>query len=201
MKELKFFFSRWLKNPFQMGTIAPISVRLAKEAVKCVLKKEIIIEIGAGTGRLSRALIESGINPKNLWLIEIDPLLCDFLKKSLKSHPKCQESFPTIIQGDARFLDEILPKNMVGTVFTIVSSIPLMYMEEPEREKIIKASFKVLRKGCEIIHVTYSPKSPIKFMKTIYQSRLKALWFNFPPGFVWRYREDYITKLSKPDHF
>jgi phosphatidylethanolamine/phosphatidyl-N-methylethanolamine N-methyltransferase len=66
-RENTLFFKRWIKHPFQMGTLAPITPRLAKLVASLVSNpSDLIVEIGAGTGRLTRALLAEGVKPKNL---------------------------------------------------------------------------------------------------------------------------------------
>ena len=179
------FFRRWLKNPRQLGTLAPISVKLSRLAAKEALSQYTpgmpVVEIGAGTGRLTRALLNCGVRPEDLTVVELDGEMCDFLRKSI---PDIH-----VIEGDATHLNSLIPSQICEKVGVVVSAIPLMYLNEPLRQSLIKAAFSVLRPQAKIVHVTYNPKSPLNFWKTIKQSRVAAAWFNFPPGFVWQFQE------------
>jgi len=188
-REGALFFKRWLKHPLQMGTFAPISARLAKVAASHVDDpSDLIVEIGAGTGRLTRALLSGGVNPKNLALVELDPEFCGFLRETLGDLPACKKAIPHIIEGDATNLPEIIPPSFRGKVSVVVCAIPFMSFSEAFREQVVGSVFKVLKPGGTLLHVTYSPKSPIAFMKNIKQEKAASLWFNFPPGFVWKYQ-------------
>lgn len=188
-RENTLFFKRWIKHPFQMGTLAPITPRLAKLVANLVSNpSDLIVEIGAGTGRLTRALLAEGVKPKNLALVELDPEFCVFLKETLKDAPECKNSMPHIIEGDATKLPEIIPESFKGKVSTVVSAIPFMYLPTIVREQIVKSSFDVLKPTGSILHVTYNPKSPLAFKKDLKQECLGKLWLNFPPGFVWKYQ-------------
>ncbi|MBY0462476.1 MAG: methyltransferase domain-containing protein [Alphaproteobacteria bacterium] len=189
-RENMLFFKRWLKHPSQMGTLAPVTPRLAKLAADLVENpSDLIVELGAGTGRLTRALLAHGVKPKNLVLVELDPELCVFLKETLKDLPECKNSMPHIIEGDATKLAEIIPESFKGKVSTVVSAIPFMYIPPIAREQIVKSSFDVLKPEGSILHVTYNPKSPLAFKKDLKQERVGKLWLNFPPGFVWKYQQ------------
>ena len=52
------FFSRWLANPLQMGSIVPSSQALCERVVRATKRgpDEAILELGGGTGVISRAL-------------------------------------------------------------------------------------------------------------------------------------------------
>jgi len=181
-QENRLFFRRWLKHPVRLGTLAPISVRFSKFAASLLNnpKKGPIVEIGAGTGRLTRALLAAGVPNDNLIVVELDPELCRFLKESLPSI--------TVIEGDARLLTTLLPKEWMGKVSSVVSAIPLMYLEPSERQDIVKACFDVMSPGGDLMHITYSPKSPLHFNAALKAERVGQFWLNLPPAFVWRYQ-------------
>jgi len=179
------FFRRWLKNPRQLGTLAPISIKLsmlaAKEARSHYRPGMPVVEIGAGTGRLTRALLNYNVQPQDLTVVELDKEMCDFLRQTI---PNIH-----VIEGDATRLSELISPDICEKVCVVVSAIPLMYLKEPLRKSLIKAAFSVLRPQAKIVHVTYNPKSPLSFWKEVKQSRAAAAWFNLPPGFVWQFQE------------
>lgn len=185
--ENKLFFKQWIRHPGRLGTVAPISVKLARSAAGQVSNSAgYVVEIGAGTGRLTRALLESGVSSAHLAVVELDSTLCAFLKDTLPAI--CLASgAPQIIEGDAAFLPDLIPSSWVGKVEAVVSAIPLMYLPEDKRIAIIEAAFKILKPGGKIIHVTYNPKSPLAFSRAYRQKRVVGLWVNIPPGFVWSY--------------
>lgn len=182
-QERRLFFRRWLKEPRRLGTVAPISTKLAKLAASLVVdpKGSPIVEIGAGTGRLTRALLEAGLDPAQLTLVELDKELCSFLKETLPGIK--------VIEGDASYLSQLLDQNQIGQVATVVSAIPFMYLKEEQREAIAQACFDVLKPGGDLLHVTYNCKSPLAQVSFLDQERVGAVWGNLPPGFVWRYRK------------
>ena len=203
--ENKLFFKQWIKHPGRLGTVAPISVRLAHAAAKQVSQDQAsqdgdhgyVVEIGAGTGRLTRALLERGIKSTRLAVVELDTTLCAFLKDTLPA--VCPTSgAPLVIEGDATYLSDLIPATWVGNVETVVSAIPLMYLSEDIRTAIIEAAFRVLKPGGKLLHVTYNPKSPLAFSRAYNQERVVGLWVNLPPGFVWSYTkiEDIQTHSS-----
>lgn len=197
--ENKLFFKRWLKSPIQLGTFAPISQKLADLATAqmTIDQNTTVVEIGAGTGRLTRALLAKGVNIEKLAMVELDPQMCSFLEDSLK-----QIYAPAdikVIAGDACNLAQIIPSKWVGKVDYVVSAVPLLNLNENTREKIIQAAIDVLNPITgSIVHVSYSPISPIKFMDgVILQKRAGSLWANVPPGFVWKFTpKRYLHSLS-----
>jgi len=59
------FFRRWLANPLQMGSVIPSSPALCRRIAGQVRRDpdEAVLELGAGTGVVSRALLASGVPP------------------------------------------------------------------------------------------------------------------------------------------
>ena len=197
--ENKLFFKQWLRSPAQLGTFAPISWKLADLVAKQlnINTNTKIVEIGAGTGRLTRALLARGANIENLTMVELDQRMSVFLENSL------QQMYPNtelkVITDDACNLGKIIPASWGGKVDYVVSAIPLLNLDESIREKIISAALDVLNPLTgSIVHVSYSPVSPIRFMEgDILQKRAASLWNNVPPGFVWRFTQKrYLHDLS-----
>ncbi|MBX9977923.1 MAG: methyltransferase domain-containing protein [Alphaproteobacteria bacterium] len=180
--ESALFFKRWLKNPGRLGTLAPISYRLADLAASCIQHPKTIkmVEIGAGPGRLTRALIKAGVKPESLKAVELDSDLCDFGKKAVPG--------VDFIQGDAQYLKELLPQEWIGHVDVIFSTIPFMCLPEDVRRNITEAAFSVLKPGGDFLHLTYNYWSPLDGMPYD-QRKLASLWLNMPPAFIWRYKK------------
>ncbi len=186
--EASLFFKRFLRNPARLGTLAPVSERLARLAASCVSLPSDgkIVEIGAGAGRLTRAFLGAGVKPKNLKAIELDPDLCAFAKENIKS--------VDFIEGNAKDLATLLPKSWIGSVDIVFSSIPFMYLPREMRAEITESVFDVLKPGGDFFHLTYNYWSPLEGMG-YEQRRCATLWANFPPGFIWRYRKQMIPHL------
>ncbi len=181
--ENKLFFRRFLKNPRQLGTVAPITKRFSDTVAKTTAPQhnQIVVEVGAGTGRLTRSLLNSGVQPKNLYAIELDKDLCDFMKKTI---PQIN-----IIHGDAKNVSSLLPQEIVENVDVVYSVIPLMYLEKNLREEIVNACFDVMKLNAAFYQVTYSCISPLKNSDLFTGTRIKSHWMNIPPGFVWSYQK------------
>ena len=182
-RERRLFFKRWLRHPGQLGTLAPISLRLAQRAAMCIQNPDTlkIVEIGAGSGRLTRALLKHGVAPSCLKVVELDPELVSFTRQTL---PHLD-----VIQGDARNLGALLPNDWIGNVDLVFSTIPFMCLEENTRDDIVNAALDVLHPTGSLLHLTYHPKSPLHYWskEDLEQTKLLSLWANLPPAFVWRY--------------
>jgi phosphatidylethanolamine/phosphatidyl-N-methylethanolamine N-methyltransferase len=180
--ELRLFFRRWLANPMKVGAVVPSSYALAQLIASHTQRgsDDFVLEIGAGTGAITRALIDAGLPSDRLILVELDPAMSAMLA----------ERFPQlrIITGDATKLTEILPVGVRGRVSTIVSGLPMINMPLGFQQSIVDACFSVLRPGGAILQYTYSPMSPLPRKRLGLTGKLMG-WAasNLPPATVWRF--------------
>ncbi len=139
-----------------------------------------MVELGPGTGSVTRALLAAGVSEERLVLVERDRHL----------HAWLEGHFPaaTVLHSDARRLDEILPDGQAGRVSTVVSSLPLNSLPRNERDEIVRAAFRVLsNEGC-LVQYSYGVPSPLPCVALGLTGRRVAFAAaNLPPATVWRY--------------
>ena len=139
---------------------------------------DLTIELGPGTGSVTRALIAAGISEERLVLVERDRHL----------HAWLEGHFPkaTVLHSDARRLDEILPAGKAGHVSTVVSSLPLNSLPRTERNEIVRAAFRVLSQDGCLVQYSYGVPSPLP-CETLGLSgkRVAFAAANLPPASVW----------------
>src|SRR3954447_19321543 len=117
------FLKRWLRRPLAMGAVVP-SGRLLAEALALTAVAEMkgreghIIELGAGTGEVTKALLAAGIAPERLVLVERDPEFAPFLRRHFTA--------PPIVEGDAPRLPRLLADHGIAPIAAVVSSLPLL---------------------------------------------------------------------------
>ncbi|MDE2008113.1 MAG: phosphoethanolamine methyltransferase, partial [Rhodospirillales bacterium] len=97
------FLRRWLANPLQMGSIVPSSPALCQMMVEAIgaAPQGGVLELGAGTGVIGRALLASGLPPERLIVAEIVPEMAAHLRRDLPG--------ALVLEGDARRLPELVP--------------------------------------------------------------------------------------------
>ncbi len=175
------FFRRWLANPLQMGSIVPSSPTLCARVVAQTRlgPDEAVLELGAGTGVISRALLAAGIPAERLIVVEIVPDMAEHLRRVLPG--------VRVVQGDARALPELIPPQWHGRIGTVICGIPLVLLALPEQRRFIEAIEAVApRRG--FLHYSYCATSPLPARKHRLAAKREA-WTprNFPPASVWRY--------------
>ncbi len=182
-KETELFFRQWLRSPKSMGAVIPSSRALARAVTREVAWRpgQVVVELGAGTGAISQGLMDSGLPPEALMMIELDRPLYEYLR----------ERFPAVrvINGDATRLVDILRQQGVEQVGTVISGIPMVTMPLGFQRAIVEQSFAALGpEGC-LLQYSYSPVVPIPAKKLGVEARLvKVVMRNLPPATVWRFR-------------
>ena len=179
------FLRRMVKQPRIVGSIAPSSKSLANLMVKEVLDTVkqsggIVVEIGPGTGCITRALLEHGVAAERLVCIEIDPEL----------HQYMTEQFPDVqtILGDATNLKALLSEKS-DEIVAVISGVPLKNLPLSKEKEIIKACCAILRPSGKLIQFTYGVRPP----STSVGLNRKFAGFvplNLPPAFVWSFTKE-----------
>jgi phosphatidylethanolamine/phosphatidyl-N-methylethanolamine N-methyltransferase len=169
-----------------MGVPVPSSKGLARAmaAQLSMLKpEEYVVELGPGTGVVTRALCQAGVRQQRLVIIEREAAFITNLKRD----------FPDalVLEGDARDLRSILSEHHVHQVAAIVSSLPLLSIPDHIRKAVMHEAFKVVKADGVFIQYTYGLLSPVpaRLQRDVgIQGKVaKRIWRNFPPARVWRY--------------
>ena len=166
----------------RLGATAPSSREraLARGRLGPSDRKGPVVELGGGTGVITRGLLETGIAPEDLIVIERDPTLHALLRKQ----------FPSvhILLGDATQLSQLLAPMHLPPVRAVVSGLPLLSMSKPVQVKIVEEALKVLGKEGPMIQFTYGPFSPIARRRFGLVGRVaERVFANLPPASVWEY--------------
>ena len=182
------FLKRWLRRPFATGAVVP-SGRLLAEAMAATTRAAVegrpgpIVELGAGTGGVTKALLAAGIAAERLVLVERDPEFARFLRRHFDG--------PRIIEGDAARLPRLLADHRIAPIAAVVSSLPLLSLPTEVVNGIVAGAFEALPRGAALVQFTYGPKPPIP---RALRERLrldgahgKRIWRNVPPAVVWTF--------------
>lgn len=194
LKEKLLFFRRWIENPYRMGAVLPSSKTFAQLIAQNILwenrqENEYVVEIGAGTGSVTKMLLDMGFPPNRLICVEVDQELYKYLK----------ERFPRVmvLWGNACNLHTLLPKSIHGSVSTVMSGIPMVTATSVAQKEIIDGCFDVLKPGGKMLQFTYSPFSSVRSRNhRLKQRRIGTVFRNFPPATVWCYERIGISEQS-----
>ncbi len=184
------FLKRWLRQPLTMGAVVPSGRLLARTMAEATLaamagRAGHVVELGAGTGQVTKALIATGIDPQRLALVERDPALAKFLREKFPG--------PQIVEGDAAALPTLLAANRVDRIAAVVSSLPLLSLPSDVVTGIVVGVFAALPPGAALVQFTYGPKPPVpralRERLGLAGTRGSRIWRNVPPAVVWTFRK------------
>lgn len=181
------FFRQWLKNPLAVAAITPSSRQLARQMVsELPPDTRRVVELGGGTGVFTEALLEHGIAPDHLLVLELNEELHHHLRQRFpQSHVVCADArdLPSVARR-VGFLDD-------GKADAVISGLGLLSMPKPTQQAIVEAAFDVLRPDGRLIQFTYGPASPVA-KEVLAALELNArrgnfAWWNMPPATVYVY--------------
>ncbi|MBS0518090.1 MAG: methyltransferase domain-containing protein [Proteobacteria bacterium] len=189
------FLKRWLRRPLSVGAVMPsgrwLTQAMARYTTAALAGQAgYVLELGAGTGEVTRALLAAGIPVDRLALVERDPELVAFLRRHIPG--------PKIIEGDAARLPQLLAANGIAQVAVVVSSLPLLSLPAEVVRGIVEGAFQLLPPGGVLVQFTYGPSPPVpKILRAefgLVGTRSRRIWRNVPPAVVWTF-----TRPSKCD--
>jgi phosphatidylethanolamine/phosphatidyl-N-methylethanolamine N-methyltransferase len=178
------FLRSWIEKPLHMGAVMPSGRVLARTMAQYVDidSSEPVVELGPGTGAITSALIEHGVDQKRLVLVEYNPGFCALLRDRYP-HAK-------VVQGDAYALRDSLWNMLTAPASAVVSGLPLVTKPMLTRLKLIRDAFVALAPGAPFVQFTYSVAPPIpKSLPGVSTEASERIWMNLPPARVWVYRK------------
>jgi len=171
------FLRELLSNPAATGAPWPSSRQLGAKMAAGIPKggSGLIVELGAGTGVVTQALLDHGVKPHRLLVIERSPALFEYLR----------ECFPElrVVLADAADCRDLIP---AGTrIDALVSSIPLRSLPFEESEAIVEHWCKLAPRGTRLVQFTYALRGPLRHLSSRFVAYDTAIaWLNFPPARV-----------------
>jgi phosphatidylethanolamine/phosphatidyl-N-methylethanolamine N-methyltransferase len=178
------FLRSWIEKPLHMGAVMPSGRLLARTMAQYVdvASTGPVVELGPGTGAITSALIDQGVDQKRLVLVEYNPGFCALLRDRYQ-HAK-------VVQGDAYALRESLWDVLSVPASAVVSGLPLVTKPMLTRLKLIRDAFLALAPGAPFVQFTYSVAPPIpKSLPGVSTEASERIWMNLPPARVWVYRK------------
>lgn len=181
------FVKAALRRPLDVSTIFPTSRALAETMLDLadVPRSESVVELGAGTGAITKHLETRLARPASYVGVELDPKMVDFLRTE----------FPRLRfeSGLAESIGEWVPE---GSVDTIISSLPWTMFSPEVQARTIAAITKALKPNggrfltyvCANAMLYPQAKTLIKLMRENFRDvhRSDLEWRNIPPAFVFR---------------
>jgi len=175
------FLRELMSRPESVGAVLPSSRQLAwrMAAQVPVAGEGLVVELGAGTGSVTQALLDRGIAADRLWIVEQSPAFVQHLR----------HRFPalTIIGADAAGLESLLPANR--RVDAVVSSLPLRSLPVDEVAAVLEQCRRCLPAGGRLVQYTYAlwGHGGGSFSGFVEETGQYA-WWNMPPARIRTFR-------------
>ena len=177
------FFRSLVSDPRSVGAVVPSGASLGRLMARGCGAGARVVEVGAGTGALTRAILNTGVFEEDLCLVDSDERFVEILR----------ESFPgaRTVHGDALSLAEHL-EDLTGQVDYIISSLPLLLFSDARKRRLLIAAFRLLGETGAFHQFTYGGVCPVGRRTLdglgLRASRLGVAALNVPPAFVYRFR-------------
>lgn len=173
-----------LRNPGSTGTLLPSSRALANTMANAAAGADLVIELGAGTGPVTDALLDK-LPDVPLIAVELQPSLAHRLQRRYPDVDVRQASAKEVV-------DELI--DYPGKI-VLVSSLPFRSL--PEHVAIETAHslcrFLAHKPDRKLVQFTYHPRAPFPAPRLLRWKRTAVVWRNTPPAGIWELRADSRT--------
>lgn len=176
------FLHRFLAHPGRVFSIVPSSRSLSRVVAQQIhrAEDEYVVELGAGTGSVTEAILASGVPADKLIAVEIDHEMAEYLR----------ECFPgiTVLECCASEIDRHLPQAAQGRIGAVVCGIPIGRLPLHEQRQLTDAMLSMLPPGRPFLLFTFRWVSPLPLKKLgLVARKLRVTMRNFPPASVWAF--------------
>lgn len=179
---LPLFLGQLIRSPHKISAIAPSSVALARRMASELPSDRSgpVVELGAGTGKITQALLDAGVAAQDLHAFELNEEFVDNLHRK----------FPDIHVHHNMAQD--MGKLGLDNVRAVVSGLPFLSMPGSVQLAILRASFAAMGPDGVYIQFTYGPKSPVQERVadalSLTFTKSETIWGNLPPARVYAFR-------------
>ena len=178
------FLSDLKRQPKAVGAIWPTGQIMARRMASIVNPSSglPVLELGPGTGVITHAILERGLQPGLLHAVEYSASFASELRLR----------FPSIHvhQGDAFNLQETLGEHADLRFDCAVSALPLLNFPVAMRETLIGDLLSRMSPGRPLIQFSYGPFAPVPARAGQWSvERYDFVLRNIPPARLWIYRQ------------
>jgi phospholipid N-methyltransferase len=172
--------TKFLERGRTIASFAPSSRWMARATVRDIdfSKARCIVELGAGTGPITKEILARAGKQCRVISLELDPDLCRHL----------QRRFPNaeVLQADAADVGRILDERGIDKVDHILSGLPLPSIPEDIRDRILDVCARRLKPDGSFRQLTIMPWIYYRMYRRYFQDiRFRFVFRNLPPGGVY----------------
>jgi phosphatidylethanolamine/phosphatidyl-N-methylethanolamine N-methyltransferase len=177
------FLRALIARPKNIGAVAPSSRALGRAIARQIdpLRPGPVLELGPGTGVITAAILDHGIAPERLTLIEYDSEFAEAIAARFHG--------VDVIRGDAFDLNRTLGPRHAEPFAGIVSGIPLLNFPVSRRRAYVETLAERLAPGAPLVQFSYGMHAPVVPPADYSVVCAALVWANIPPARVWVYRK------------
>lgn len=164
-----------------MASVTPTSRFCVQTVCKPIdfKKNVVIVEYGAGAGVFSKHVLEKMTSDSQLYLFETNDIL---YKKLLE----IKDSRVHFFRKSVEKVIELLDDELIGKVDYIISGIPFSFLDDQQKESILKQSRQILKEGGAFLAYQTSGHLKEPLEQTFGNVETEWEWRNIPPMTVYR---------------
>ena len=179
------FLTQFAKNPKTLGSVVPSSPFLGQMMVEAanVGADDVVVELGAGTGAITREIVAR--HPfSHLLCLEPNPKLATAFRKKLPGVP--------LVEGYAQDLPEILAQWGHQRVDRVISGLPFTLWDRELLEPIFDALVECMTPNARLVTFTYVHSQVLpqaRVLREVMSERFNSVqktpieWANVPPAY------------------
>lgn len=171
------FLRELLHEPRAIGAVCPSSCKLAARMAHWVNPAQTgwVVELGGGTGTVTRALLAHGVPRERLIVIEQSQRFADHLRATFRG--------TRIVHANAADIASLIGSQ--DRVAAIVSGLPLRSLPIDAVSHIVLACAQVLNADSRVVQFTYASHACSAWQIAGLQRIAKeSVWHNLPPAHI-----------------
>jgi phospholipid N-methyltransferase len=183
------FLCSFLANPRRVGAVLPTSRRAVRDMLDLaeLQQARLVVELGAGTGVYTAALLDRLGPDAEVIAFEINPGLAGRLQRKL-SDPRLR-----VVAGSAEDVQEVLAGRRPQVV---VSALPFTSLPAGTGRLILERTARVLAPGGVLLVLQYSPLLAGELSRLFGSLTRRVSLLNVPPAFLFACRDPRSTAAA-----
>lgn len=180
MKDSLLFLGKFLKHGTAIASLAPSSPWLSRTTVRNIDwdRTKVLVELGAGTGPITKVLAEKARPDCRVVVLERDPDFARILRERFRGYSNFD-----VVEGDVRDLTSILERLGISQVDAVISGLPVPSFPKDLQRDLFRAIKKILVPDGTYNQITEMPWIYLRFYRKFFQDVQFAFEpRNFPPA-------------------
>lgn len=173
------FLKAFVRARRTIGAVAPTSRYVARHIARLAQAESahLMVELGPGTGAITRELLAALPPDGRLWAFEIYAPFVDHLHATIDDHRF------TLVAESAEAIRVVQLREGLPGFDAIISAIPFSLLDSTQTSQILQAAADALRPGGIFIALQYHPRYLEPFLRRQF-AEVQREWYpwNIPPA-------------------